>query len=119
MENKLTPKGTSPKYPHNGPLPQVQATYNQSKPISLQLEFEDKQIQIYTDTNTYYSLMELITTHIVIPGFGICSGMGSCGTCMVDICEKNGGAPKYIFSCSERISYELANTIIKIHTSFY
>lgn len=33
----------------------------------------------------YFSLLTLISERLQIPGFGVCNGMGSCGTCVIKI----------------------------------
>lgn len=35
----------------------------------------------------YHILMVLIADCLLLPGFGLCSSMGICGTCMVEIKE--------------------------------
>jgi len=47
-------------------------------------------------------------------GFGLCSVMGSCGTCMVEIMEKKASVVRHTLSCDVQVNDELANTIITV-----
>ena len=72
---------------------------------------------VQADMNEYHSLMNLISQHLAIPGFGLCSGMGSCGTCVVDICDRYSKSRTSIFSCDVLINDTIANTRIYIPQS--
>jgi hypothetical protein len=58
--------------------------------------------------------MNLISQHLAIPGFGLYSGMGSCGTCVVDICDKYSKSSRSEFSCAILINDTIANTEIHV-----
>lgn len=74
---------------------------------------------VHTYEHEYYSLMTLISDYTGAAGFGLCSGMGSCGTCFVEIYEKLQGITKTVLSCDVKINDELANMEIRIQESLY
>jgi ferredoxin len=82
--------------------------------ILLTLVYEDQQYPVQTRRDQYHTLMALIADHLSIPGFGLCSGMGSCGTCMVRISEKYAPMGRFSLSCGVQINDELANTQITV-----
>ncbi|MEP6748486.1 MAG: hypothetical protein ABJB86_12215 [Bacteroidota bacterium] len=67
-------------------------------------------IQIFL--HQYHSLMTLISEYTGKPGFGICSGMGSCGTCRVDICGTFTLNSKSVLSCDTMIEDELSGITV-------
>ena len=79
--------------------------------ILFTLIYKDEEYQVQTRERQYFSLMTLISDYLNIPGFGLCSGMGSCGTCLVDI---DGS---FTLACEVAVNVELANTRIKIDVS--
>jgi aerobic-type carbon monoxide dehydrogenase small subunit (CoxS/CutS family) len=81
--------------------------------IPFTLVHDGNEYAVQTYRNEYFSLMSLISAYLAIPGFGLCSGMGSCGTCAVTV---NGRSS---LSCSLPVDYELANKIIMIEKAFY
>ena len=87
--------------------------------ILLTLLFEGKEYQIQTNRNQYHSLMTLIVDQLSVLDFGLCSGMGSCGTCMVKISEKHSPIEQFALSCEVQINDELANTKITIVKNNY
>jgi aerobic-type carbon monoxide dehydrogenase small subunit (CoxS/CutS family) len=87
--------------------------------ISLTLVYQDKHYQIQTRRGQYHTLMTLISDHLSILGFGLCCGMGSCGTCMVKISSKHSSFERFGLSCDVQISDELANTQITIAENIY
>ena len=89
------------------------------KDILFTLMHKGKAYQVYTHLNQYYSLMTLISDYLGTAGFGICSGMGSCGTCMVEICEQHVISGRNTLACDIRINDELANTIIIVPDAAY
>ena len=89
------------------------------KNILFTLMHKGKAYKVYTHPHQYYSLMTLISDYLGIPGFGICSGMGSCGTCMVKICEQGSIKGRHTLACDIRIDDELANTIVIIPEAAY
>jgi aerobic-type carbon monoxide dehydrogenase small subunit (CoxS/CutS family) len=81
----------------------------QERNITLTLVFRHGRQIIQVYPNEYYSLMTLISDHLAIPGFGLCCGMGSCGTCVVDLCDKYTKSKRTVFSCGTMINDTLAN----------
>ncbi|WP_035333300.1 2Fe-2S iron-sulfur cluster-binding protein [Dyadobacter crusticola] len=75
---------------------------------SFTIVFNGKEYQVQAGENRHFSLMSLISEQLAIPGFGLCSGMGSCGTCIVEMNGRNA------LSCSVAIDHSLANAVIRI-----
>ncbi len=68
----------------------------------------------------YSSLMHLISLNLGIVGFGLCSGMGSCGTCMVAIHSRQQyRSVTHSLSCGRAITEDLANATIIIPNEYY
>lgn len=82
--------------------------------IMITLIYRGERHLIHTYTNEYYSLMTLISDKLGIPGFGLCCGMGSCGTCLVQIRDKYLKIQRNELACSIQINDFLANTEIII-----
>lgn len=82
--------------------------------ILFTLVHKNEEHRIQTHKNQYHSLMSLISDHLAIPGFGLCSGMGSCGTCMIDIYRKHAEAKITRFSCEMPVNDNLANMRVLI-----
>lgn len=76
--------------------------------ILFTLVYQQEDVQVQTKPQQYYSLMSLISDYLAPAGFGLCSGMGGCGTCAVDIDGIRS------LSCAVSINDELANTRIVI-----
>ena len=89
------------------------------KNIVFTLMHKGEAYKVYTHPNQYYSLMTLISDYLGVPGFGICSGMGSCGTCMVEICEQGARKGRSTLACDVRINDDLANTLVIIPEGAY
>jgi aerobic-type carbon monoxide dehydrogenase small subunit (CoxS/CutS family) len=87
--------------------------------IILTLIHEGKEYQVQTSKDQYHTLMVLISDHLSLLDFGLCCGMGSCGTCMVEISEKQSVAKQFVLSCEVQISDELANARITIAGNNY
>jgi hypothetical protein len=87
--------------------------------ILLTLIYKDKEYIVPTRRDQYHTLMTLIVDHLAILSFELCSGMGSCGTCLVKISEKYSPIERIALSCEVQISDELANTKITIEKSDY
>lgn len=68
--------------------------------------------RIETYTNAYSSLMTLIVDKLSPMGFGMCCGMGSCGTCLVQITYAGSKAKVPVLACDMSVNDELANAII-------
>lgn len=91
----------------------------EKKTILFTLIYKDGQYPIQVARNEYHSLMSLISDHLGILGFGLCSGMGSCGMCMVMICRDSQAEGCSALSCDIPINDELANTNIVINERYY
>lgn len=76
--------------------------------------YNETEYPINTSRNKYYSLMTLISDHLGIPGFGLCAGMGSCGTCMVEIRQQYSSLRRFELACGVQVNDALANTIIVV-----
>ena len=87
--------------------------------IIFKLVYQNKEYQVQTRRDQYHTLMTLIADHLSILDFGLCCGMGSCGTCLVKISEKYSPIERIALSCEVQISDELANTKITIAGSNY
>jgi aerobic-type carbon monoxide dehydrogenase small subunit (CoxS/CutS family) len=74
---------------------------------------------IQTYRNQYPSLMTLIADHLGPPGFGLCCGMGSCGTCIVQISNSGSVIKRTVLACAIQINDELANTNVTIPEGRY
>ena len=75
--------------------------------------------KVHAYENEFYSLMNIISDRAGVANFGLCSGMGSCGTCFVEICDKLHGNKEIVLSCGIKINAELANVEIWIQDSVY
>ena len=87
--------------------------------IIFKLVYQDKEYQVQTRRDQYHTLMTLIADHLSILDFGLCCGMGSCGTCMVEIIEKYSPIKQCALSCDVQINDALANTTIIIPARNY
>jgi aerobic-type carbon monoxide dehydrogenase small subunit (CoxS/CutS family) len=87
--------------------------------IPLTLIYKGETYRINTYANEYHSLMTLISDHLAISGFGLCCGMGSCGTCMVEIANKYSLITRFVLACDISINDELANTQITVTDQRY
>lgn len=87
--------------------------------ISLTIIYKDESYPIQTYLNEYGSLMTLISDHLAITGFGLCCGMGSCGTCLVTIKSKYSSVSRSVMACDMQINDELSNTQITISDQRY
>ena len=76
--------------------------------------FQALEYKVQTRRNQYYSLMTLISDHLALPDFGLCSGMGSCGTCLIEIKENYLNRKRTGLSCNIQINDDLSNTVIII-----
>jgi succinate dehydrogenase/fumarate reductase-like Fe-S protein len=82
--------------------------------IMLTLVYQGKEYQVQTRRDQYYSLMTLISDHLSILEFGLCCGMGSCGTCGVEIKDKHSSIIQFALSCDVQVNDALANSIITV-----
>ena len=92
---------------------------NQDTNIPLMLLYLGETYPVCTFDNEYYSLMALISAHLGIVGFGLCSGMGSCGTCLVEMGTKYSAATRLVLACDILVNDELSNTQITIPNQRY
>lgn len=86
--------------------------------ILFKVAYQGRITNVRTYPNQYYSLMTLISDQLAIPGFGLCCGMGSCGTCLVQI--SNGYHPtiRNVLACDVQVNDELANAVVTISGVF-
>ncbi|MDB5109340.1 MAG: 2Fe-2S iron-sulfur cluster binding protein [Mucilaginibacter sp.] len=87
--------------------------------IPLTLIYQGENYPIQTYVNEYHSLMTLISNHLAVVGFGLCCGMRSCGTCMVEIGNKYSSVTIHVLACDIPINDELSNTEITIPDQRY
>ncbi|MEO6521221.1 MAG: 2Fe-2S iron-sulfur cluster-binding protein [Mucilaginibacter sp.] len=87
--------------------------------ILLVVYYRDESYPIQTYPNECYSLMTLISDKLAILGFGLCCGMGSCGTCLVQISDQYTTLKKNVLACDIRVNDNLANTHIIIPDNGY
>lgn len=92
---------------------------NEKHTILFTLIHGREEYAVQTHRGQYYSLMTLISEHLGLAGFGLCSGMGSCGTCRVDIREQYSSVKRSGLSCNIKVNDELANTMIVIPERMY
>jgi aerobic-type carbon monoxide dehydrogenase small subunit (CoxS/CutS family) len=87
--------------------------------IILTLIHEGGEYQVQTTKDQYHTLMVLISDHLSLLDFGLCCGMGSCGTCMVEISEKHSPIKEFVLACEVQIGDDLANARVTIPESNY
>jgi aerobic-type carbon monoxide dehydrogenase small subunit (CoxS/CutS family) len=78
------------------------------KTIHFSLVVNGEEYQIQTFCSEYHSLMTLISDRVNLADFGLCSGMGSCGTCDLQI----DGV--MVLACETAVNDSLANTRIVV-----
>ncbi|MEP6738160.1 MAG: hypothetical protein ABJA70_21725, partial [Chryseolinea sp.] len=81
-------------------------------PITFIISYQGQELPIRTYQNQYFSLMSLIVDKLQIQGFGMCSGMGSCGTCALSIYHNKSTFERVTLSCQVSVDDELANVRI-------
>lgn len=84
------------------------------KTILFSLHYAGVVYPIQARPNQYYSLMTLIADQLAIPGFGLCCGMGSCGTCIVQIVDPYSKQKHTVLACDVRVDDNLANLEVVI-----
>ena len=72
-----------------------------------------------TNHNAYPSLMSLVCDYLGPAGFGLCCGMGSCGTCVVQINHPGSQVNRSVLACDVAINDELANANIIVPDRIY
>lgn len=93
--------------------------FPERRTILFTLIYKGAQYPVQVARDEYHSLMRLISDHLSILGFGLCSGMGSCGTCMVTIRRNFQNKGNSTLSCDVAVNDELANTTIEIQEEYY
>jgi hypothetical protein len=83
--------------------------------LKFTLLFKEMEFLVRTRRHEYFSLMSLISDRLSLPDFGICSGMGSCGTCIVEISPKNTDLKRSFLSCEVQVDEALENVAITIY----
>ena len=86
--------------------------------ILFKVAYQGRITEIQTYPNQYYSLMTLISDQLAIPGFGLCCGMGSCGTCLVQISNGYHHEVRNMLACAISITDELAGAVITVPQQF-
>jgi len=86
--------------------------------ILFKVAYQGHITEVHTYPNQYYSLMTLISDQLAIPGFGLCCGMGSCGTCLVQISNGYHPATRNVLACDVQVNDELANALVTIASIF-
>jgi aerobic-type carbon monoxide dehydrogenase small subunit (CoxS/CutS family) len=69
---------------------------------------------IHVRVDEFHSLMGLISAKLAIPGFGICNGMRSCGTCTVKIRDISTGINTQVLSCAVPLTALLEGKLLSI-----
>lgn len=87
--------------------------------ILFTLHYREESHRIQTCRGQYHSLLALISENLAIPGFGICGGMGSCGTCMVHISGQHSAIKTNVLACYTQINDDLSNTDITVPAKIY
>lgn len=87
--------------------------------IIFTLVYRKEEYIIQTRVGQYFSLMDAISQNLMIECFGICSGMGSCGTCMVKMKMPQSKLYEYKLSCGVNIDYSICNKIITVFNNRY
>jgi len=77
--------------------------------ICFTIHYRGEVYQIQIHEGQYPSLMALISGHLAIMGFGICSGMGSCGTCLAQIADSPEARRRSVLACDIALNDDLAN----------
>jgi aerobic-type carbon monoxide dehydrogenase small subunit (CoxS/CutS family) len=85
-----------------------------SATILFTLVYKQEETRVYSRPDEYCSLLSLISDHLTINGFGLCSGMGGCGTCIVEIKKKFISVNSIVLSCMTPVNEELTNAHILI-----
>ena len=92
--------------------------YQSDHTILFKVAYQGHITEIQTYPNQYYNLMTLISDQLAIPGFGLCCGMGSCGTCLVQISNGYHKGTKNVLACAVSVNDELANALVTVSDVF-
>lgn len=91
----------------------------QENTINLTLHYLGEEHRVQTNRTRHHSLMTLIVDELAIPGFGLCCGMGSCGTCLVQIAHQQSQVKRPVLACSMMINDDLANVDVFVPDRVY
>ncbi|QEC62296.1 2Fe-2S iron-sulfur cluster binding domain-containing protein [Mucilaginibacter ginsenosidivorans] len=86
-------------------------------PLTLVYLGENYRVQVVPAR--YQSLMTLISDLLAIPGFGLCCGMGSCGTCLVEIADSRTALKRPVLACGIQVNDGLSNAYVFIPDRVY
>ncbi len=92
---------------------------HEMNPITFTISYQGQEFLVRTYHNQYFSLMSLIVDKLQMQGFGICSGMGSCGTCLLSIYHDTSPLKRTTLSCQVGINDELANVKVVVPDKIY
>lgn len=92
---------------------------NRINTIQLTLHHLGTSHRIQIGSGQYYSLMTLISDELAIPGFGLCCGMGSCGTCLIQLSEQADAKKRPVLACGIPVNDALANVHVFIPDKTY
>jgi hypothetical protein len=87
--------------------------------IPLTLIYLGETYRLQTYPGQFHSLMTLISDHLAIPGFGLCCGMGSCGTCLAELAESQASLKRPVLACGIQVNDELSNACVFIPDNVY
>jgi len=82
--------------------------------IEINLVWNGMPTRVRVRPSEFHSLMGLISSKLAIPGFGICNGMGSCGTCYVRIDDEQGRGEMRLLSCAVPVNELLHRKLLSI-----
>lgn len=88
-------------------------------PIEFIVVHHGLEVPVVVYQDQYFSLMSLITDKLQVRDFGLCSGMGGCGTCQVSIYHGNGKLKRVALSCQVGIDDVLMNAKIIVPDNVY
>jgi aerobic-type carbon monoxide dehydrogenase small subunit (CoxS/CutS family) len=88
-------------------------------PLQLTLVYLGESYRVQINPAQYHSLMTVISDHLAIPGFGLCCGMGSCGTCLVSIAEFFTSLKRPMLACGIQVNDDLSNIYVFIPDKIY
>jgi hypothetical protein len=87
------------------------------EPVAFKILHAGCEVVVTAREDQYFSLMSLIVDKIPVQNFGICSGMGSCGTCAVSVYDCNGKFRKTTLSCQIRLDHDLDDSRIVLRNT--
>lgn len=88
---------------------------HEKRTLQLRIQLDTEEIYtVHTYAKEYASLMDLIAGTCQLPRFGLCSGVGRCGTCLVEICAAGALLPDHRLSCETVVDLSLSNAVIHV-----